>query len=60
MVLFAGKFILGLCSFLTCNHALRLVTAEMLGFKDPNVEVRLGWGCVQYCGLVVDTGLLVS
>jgi len=45
-----GKFILGLCSFLTCNYALRLIDAEMLGFNDPNLEDLalevLGHGCV--------------
>jgi len=33
-----GKFILGICSFLTTNYALRLIDVEMFGFKDPNVE----------------------
>ena len=28
-----GKFILGICSFLTTNYALRLVDVEMFGFK---------------------------
>ena len=38
--LLEGKFILGICSFLVCNYALLLVNAEMLGFNDPNLEVR--------------------
>merc|ERR1712038_1543744 len=33
-----GKFILGICAFLTANYALRLVDVEIFGFKDPNVE----------------------
>ena len=28
-----GKFILGICSFLTTNYALRLIDVEMFGFK---------------------------
>ena len=31
---------MGICSFLVCNYALLLVNAEMLGFNDPNLEVR--------------------
>ena len=43
-ILFVGKFILGICSFLVCNYALLLINAEMLGFNDPNLEVRnLPW-----------------
>jgi hypothetical protein len=33
-----GKFILGICAFLTANYALRLVDVNIFGFKDPNVE----------------------
>jgi len=31
-----GKFILGICAFLTTSYALRLV--DIFGFKDPNVQ----------------------
>ena len=35
---------MGICSFLVCNYALLLINAEMLGFNDPNLEVRnLTW-----------------
>ena len=43
--LLEGKFILGICSFLVCNYALLLVNAEMLGFNDPNLEVRSLYNC---------------
>jgi len=33
-----GKFILGICAFLTANYALRLVDLEIFGFSDPNIE----------------------
>ena len=38
-----GKFILGICSFLTTNYALRLIDVEMFGFK-----VRQNSVCVVY------------
>ena len=34
-----GKFILGMCAFLICNYALRLVDLELLGVQDPNLSV---------------------
>ena len=36
-----GKFILGICSFLTTNYALRLVDVEMFGFKVSYLILRL-------------------
>ena len=35
-----GKFILGICSFLTTNYALRLVDVEMFGFKVSYLNIR--------------------
>ena len=37
-----GKFILGICSFLTTNYALRLVDVEMFGFKVNVYFILMG------------------
>ena len=34
-----GKFILGICSFLTTNYALRLIDVEMFGFKVETFDI---------------------
>ena len=36
-----GKFILGICSFLTTNYALRLIDVEMFGFKVRQIELKM-------------------
>ena len=32
-----GKFILGICTFLTGNYALRLIDVEMFGIKNDSM-----------------------
>ena len=42
-----GKFILGICTFLTANYALRLIDVEMFGSQNVSIE-ELGLDLIQH------------